>query len=100
MSARVPNRCSVDQTCDNRLGHANLLGCAGGNGRYPDAAVMPTETPERESLAEILLPFLEENIAVFRCPGDNKYFDREGLSYEYNASRFAKKKPQGGSLMA
>ena len=55
------------------------------------AIPMRSETPKRESLAEILLPFLEENIAVFRCPGDQKYFDREGLSYEYNASRFAKK---------
>lgn len=73
------------------LAMQTYLNAQGANGRYPDAAVLPSMTPERESLAEILLPFLEENIAVFRCPGDQEYFDREGLSYEYNASRFAKK---------
>ncbi len=73
------------------LAMQTYLDSQGNKGRYPDAAVLPSMTPERKSLAEILSPFLEENIAVFRCPGDNEYFDREGLSYEYNASRFAKK---------
>lgn len=73
------------------LAMQTYLDSQGNKGRYPDAAVLPSMTPERKSLVEILSPFLEENIAVFRCPGDNEYFDREGLSYEYNASRFAKK---------
>jgi len=75
------------------LAMQTYLDSQGTKGRYPDAAVLPSEllTPDRESLAEILLPFLEENVAVFRCPGDPEFFDREGLSYEYNASRFAKK---------
>jgi prepilin-type N-terminal cleavage/methylation domain-containing protein len=73
------------------LAMQTYLDSQGTKGRYPDAAVLPSLTPDRESLAEILLPFLEENVAVFRCPGDQEYFDREGLSYEYNASRFAKK---------
>ena len=73
------------------LAMQTYLDSQGTKGRYPDAAVLPSLTPDRESLAEILLPFLEENVAVFRCPGDQEFFDREGLSYEYNASRFAKK---------
>ena len=60
-------------------------------GRYPDAAVLPSLTPERESLAEILAPFVDDNMAIFACPGDDEYFEREGLSYEYNYSRFAGK---------
>ena len=73
------------------LAMQTYLDSQGTKGRYPDAAVLPSLTPDRESLAEILLPFLEENVAVFRCPGDQEFFDGEGLSYEYNASRFAKK---------
>ena len=73
------------------LAMQTYLDSRGTRGRYPDAAVLPSLTPERESLADILLPFLEENTAVFQCPGDQEYFATEGLSYEYNASRFAKK---------
>ena len=73
------------------LAMQTYLDSRGTKGRYPDAAVLPSLTPERESLADILLPFLEENTAVFQCPGDQEYFAKEGLSYEYNASRFAKK---------
>ena len=73
------------------LAMQTYLDSRGTRGRYPDAAVLPSLTPERESLADVLLPFLEENTAVFHCPGDQEYFATEGLSYEYNASRFAKK---------
>ena len=73
------------------LAMQTYLDSRGTKGRYPDAAVLPSLTPDRESLADILLPFLEENVAVFHCPGDQEYFANEGLSYEYNASRFANK---------
>ena len=73
------------------LAMQTYLDSQGPKGRYPEAAVLPSLTPERESLAEILLPFLEENAAIFSCPADEEYFEREGLSYEYNSSRFAKK---------
>ena len=73
------------------LAMETYLESQGTNGRYPDAAVVPSVTPERASLADFLLPFLDQNSAVFKCPGDQEWFQNEGLSYEYNASRFATK---------
>jgi len=68
------------------------------SGRYPDAAILPSVTPEKPSLREVLAPFIESNVAVFRCPSDVSYlqgqepisyFEKEGLSYEYNWRRAA-----------
>ena len=73
------------------LAMQTYLESQGTNGRYPDAAATPSVTPEVESLADILLPFLDQNSAVFHCPGDQEYVQKEGLSYEYNRSRLAKK---------
>ncbi|MBN2215879.1 MAG: DUF1559 domain-containing protein, partial [Pirellulales bacterium] len=68
-------------------------------GRYPDAAQMPTVTPDLPSLKEALAPYIESNEEVFRCPSDTYYlndaneivdgtfFEKEGLSYEYNRPR-------------
>jgi len=77
----------------------------GGWGKYPNAARMPTLTPEYDSLFKVLSPYIEGNSAVFRCPDDvtpvstpsdpensavtipglegRTYFEAEGLSYEY-----------------
>jgi prepilin-type N-terminal cleavage/methylation domain-containing protein len=74
-------------------------------GKYPNAARMPTLTPEYDSLFTALGPYIENNSAVFKCPDDvtpvatptdsddstvtipslegHTYFDAEGLSYEY-----------------
>jgi len=68
----------------------------GVSGVYPDAAQMPTVTPERPSLKEVLGPYIENNEAVFKCPADTQYllgqqdgtyFEIEGLSYEYNSRK-------------
>jgi prepilin-type N-terminal cleavage/methylation domain-containing protein len=78
---------------------------SGLNGRYPDAARMPTQTPDKPNLFTVLGPYIEHNQSVFRCPDDvvpvppidppdpsnpddpklvgRIYFDAEGLSYEY-----------------
>ncbi len=82
--------------CQSNLRQISLamdvyLDIQGINGRYPDAAVLPSVTPDRPSLSEILTPHLEDNNLVFRCPGDEKYFDQEGLSYEYRNNKFANK---------
>jgi prepilin-type N-terminal cleavage/methylation domain-containing protein len=82
----------------------------GVNGRYPDAAQMPSVTPKRPSLRTALGPFIENNAGVFCCPSDiahtimvtdpeddstyksvlvGSYFTTEGLSYEYNWPRAA-----------
>jgi prepilin-type processing-associated H-X9-DG protein len=52
---------------------------------FPDAAVMHTLMPGRPPLTEFLAPFAENNVGIFRCPNDNKFFDRgERVSFEYN----------------
>lgn len=67
------------------------LDSQGTNGRYPDVAVLPTLTPERPSLADVLAPYIQDNRLIFHCPGDEEYFAREGLSYEYRNYKFAGK---------
>jgi prepilin-type N-terminal cleavage/methylation domain-containing protein/prepilin-type processing-associated H-X9-DG protein len=66
-------------------------------GKYPDAAKMPSVTPEKPSLRTVLAPYIENSAAVFCCPSDitykvgvpGNYFSNEGLSYEYNWMRAA-----------
>ncbi len=55
----------------------------GTRGRYPDAAICPSVTPEKPSIATVLGGYIEDNTAVFACPSDTKYYIQEGLSYEY-----------------
>jgi len=61
------------------------------SGRYPEAATLPSLTPDRPSLAEILSPYMDGN-AAFCCPADSgDFFQQEGLSYEYPAQAAAGK---------
>ena len=57
--------------------------------KYPDAAQLPSVTPDRPDLVDLLGTFAEQNRDMFACPSDNKYFQAEGLSYEYPAARIA-----------
>jgi prepilin-type processing-associated H-X9-DG protein len=59
--------------------------------RYPDAAILPSVTPGRPSIAQILYEYVDKDRRVFRCPMDLHYYDVEGLSYEYPASKLAGK---------
>ena len=60
----------------------------GQRGRFPDAAVMPSQElwfwtptrPIRPSIAAVLGSFLEQNRQVFRCPSDGGYFVQNGTS--------------------
>lgn len=61
------------------------------DGTYPDAAQLPSVTPDRKSLFEVIKEYVEFNQRVFQCPNDPKYFVKEGLSYEYQAGRLAGK---------
>jgi prepilin-type N-terminal cleavage/methylation domain-containing protein/prepilin-type processing-associated H-X9-DG protein len=74
----------------------------GSRGKFPDAAMMPRSfpgDPPRRSIFEVLGDRVERNRELFHCPSDRQYmgddgtsyFEREGLSYEYPASKLAKK---------
>jgi prepilin-type processing-associated H-X9-DG protein len=58
-------------------------------GRYPLAATLPSVTPDRPAMPELLGEFLESQAVVFACPADGLFFRREGLSYEYPALTLA-----------
>ncbi len=60
-------------------------------GRFPDAAILPSVTPNKPSIVQVLAPYVEKDAAIFHCPSDNIYFPSEGTSYEYAASRLAGK---------
>jgi prepilin-type processing-associated H-X9-DG protein len=82
--------------CQSQLRQLGLaldmyLDRGGQRARFPYSAILPSVTPERPSLRKVLDPFIEQNAAVFRCPLDEEYFPREGLSYEYDARRLAGK---------
>jgi len=82
--------------CQSQLRQLGLalemyLDRTGQRARLPYSAIVPSVTPERPSLRAVLDPYIERNAAVFRCPLDDKYFSREGLSYEYDATRLAGK---------
>jgi type II secretory pathway pseudopilin PulG len=51
--------------------------------KYPTAPRLPSLEPERESLAKVLHDYVGREPKIFRCPLDTKYFELEGLSYEY-----------------
>ena len=67
-------------------------------GRFPDAAVLPSEelefyTPERPikpSIVASLGPFMEESREGFRCPSDTKYFVRSPADIAALEERLAK----------
>jgi prepilin-type N-terminal cleavage/methylation domain-containing protein/prepilin-type processing-associated H-X9-DG protein len=61
------------------------------NQTFPDAAQLPSATPDVSPLVQVLGPYIDNNARVFRCPADNQYYPSEGLSYEYPASRLAGK---------
>jgi len=53
--------------------------------RFPDAAMMHTQTPSKPPLTDYFVQFAEGNEDIFHCPNDSEFFQRgERISYEYN----------------
>ena len=69
----------------------NYMGSRGPRAKFPDAAILPSTTPDIPPISKVLGKFIEDNKAVFACPDDEKYFSTEGLSYEYAKSTLSGK---------
>ncbi|MCG8584445.1 MAG: type II secretion system GspH family protein [Pirellulales bacterium] len=79
--------------CQSRLRQIGLamesyLASDEGRDRYPFAASLPSATPDKPSIADVLKPYAGNSAALFACPVDTEYFGVEGVSYEYRALRF------------
>jgi prepilin-type N-terminal cleavage/methylation domain-containing protein/prepilin-type processing-associated H-X9-DG protein len=61
----------------------NYMSALGTHGKYPEAAILPSVTPDKPSIAKVLGKYIEDNQVVFACPDDDRFFSVEGLSYEY-----------------
>lgn len=59
---------------------------------FPDAAVVPSVTPSKPSIVQVLFDFVGKDKHVFHCPNDLAYWKNEGLSYEYPATKLAGKR--------
>jgi len=69
------------------------------SGVFPNAAIFPSLTPNKPSLAKVLDKWVDHTTDIFVCPSDTGgYAEREGLSYEYPAGRLAGKRTE--TLMA
>jgi prepilin-type N-terminal cleavage/methylation domain-containing protein/prepilin-type processing-associated H-X9-DG protein len=96
-------RCAADRTrCGSNLHQIGLAfqmyRDTQGGGRFPDAAMLPSVTPDRPSIAKVLYEYVDKDTRIFKCPSDVWYAPQEGLSYEYPAARLAGKTLEG--LMA
>jgi prepilin-type N-terminal cleavage/methylation domain-containing protein len=67
----------------------------GNNAKFPDAANLTISVPtDRPSLFDVLKPYCEENVELFHCPDDEKYFLSDQMSYGYDDRHFANKTRQ------
>lgn len=61
------------------------------NYRFPDAARLPSVSPDKPTILDTLGALVEHNQEVFECPSDSTYFPQEGTSYEYRRTRLVGK---------
>src|SRR5262249_43580793 len=89
MQARAAARRTQCQSQMRQIGMAmtNYVDIQGSRGVFPFCPILPSLAPDRPPLQTALGPFIEQNEIVFACPDDRDYFAKEGLSYEYPATR-------------
>jgi prepilin-type N-terminal cleavage/methylation domain-containing protein len=81
--------------CENNLHQIGLAihHYEGVHRRFPSAVRLPANADDPLSIAKLLAPFCEDNVAVWQCPKDRAdssgqtYFERFGTSYEYYVSQ-------------
>jgi prepilin-type N-terminal cleavage/methylation domain-containing protein len=56
-------------------------------GKYPLAPRMPSLEPGKPSLRDVVFDYAGRDAKLFRCPMDDKYFETDGLSYEWPQPR-------------
>ena len=84
-SARAASRRA---TCQSQLRQVGIaldlyMNRSGRRATYPDAASLPSVTPAKPSMATVLASYSEDSKQMYECPDDLKYFEKEGVSYEY-----------------
>ena len=84
--ARESGRKAVCVNNLRQIGLALEIYIAGNNFRYPFAAQKPSNNPGGfPPIYDVLSPYLNSNMEVFRCPSDtDNYYQTEGTSYEWN----------------
>ena len=63
----------------------------GSRAKFPDAAIVPSITPDRPPIYEVLSGYTEDTTELFACPSDEEYYAAERTSYEYPSFRLADK---------
>jgi prepilin-type N-terminal cleavage/methylation domain-containing protein len=84
--ARESGRKAVCMNNLRQIGLALEIYIAGNNFCYPSAAQKPSNNPGGlPTIYDVLNPYLNGNMEVFRCPSDtDNYYQTEGTSYEWN----------------
>ena len=91
-SARESARRMTCQSNLKQVGIAMELYLDTHRDEFPEMALVPSITPEKPTMFQVLGPFIEQNQSVLACPSDSTYYVQEGQSYEYRSHRLAGKR--------
>ena len=83
-SARRQSRALTCKAQLQNIGAAFQMYLNENDGWYPPAPYSPTFNPNRLTLVnDFLGRYVEDNKRIWRCPSDDHYFPKYGLSYSY-----------------